>query len=51
MGLYKKEKREQQQITQASIIIKAVKKIREEQPKTGARKLQNCYSQYYRSIT
>lgn len=40
MGLYKKEKREQQQITQASIIIKAVKKIREEQPKIGVRKLQ-----------
>lgn len=40
MGLYKKEKREQQQITQASIIIKAIKKIREEQPKIGVRKLQ-----------
>lgn len=40
MGLYKKEKREQQQITEASVIIKAVKKIREEQPKIGVRKLQ-----------
>ena len=40
MGLYKEEKREQQQITEATIIIKAVKKIREEQPKIGVRKLQ-----------
>jgi putative transposase len=40
MGLYKEEKREQQQITQAATIIEAVKKIREEQPKIGVRKLQ-----------
>lgn len=40
MGLYKKEKREQQQIAQAAVIIEAVKKIREEQPKIGVRKLQ-----------
>lgn len=40
MGLYKKGKREQQQIAAASVIIKAVKRIREEQPKIGVRKLQ-----------
>ena len=40
MGLYKKEKREQQQITEAAIVIEAVKKIREAQPKIGVRKLQ-----------
>jgi len=40
MGLYKKEKREQQELTEASIIVDAVKKIREEQPRIGVRKLQ-----------
>jgi putative transposase len=40
MGLYKKEKREQQELIEASIIVEAVKKIREEQPKIGVRKLQ-----------
>jgi len=40
MGLHKKEKREQHQIAQAVVIIEAVKKIREEQPKIGVRKLQ-----------
>jgi putative transposase len=40
MGLYKKEKREQQELIEASIIVDAVKKIREEQPHIGVRKLQ-----------
>jgi len=40
MGLYKKEKREQQELIEASIIVDAVKKIREEQPRIGVRKLQ-----------
>lgn len=40
MGLYKKEKREQQQLIEVSIIVEAVKKIREEQPRIGIRKLQ-----------
>jgi len=40
MGLYKKEKREQQQLIEVSIIVEAVKKIREEQPRIGVRKLQ-----------
>ena len=40
MGLYKKEKREQQEFIEASIIVNAVRKIREEQPKIGVRKLQ-----------
>lgn len=40
MGLYKKEKREQQQIREAAIVIEAVKKIRQEQPRIGIRKLQ-----------
>lgn len=39
MGLHKKEKREQQQLLEASIITDAVKHIREEQPYTGTRKL------------
>jgi putative transposase len=40
MGLYKKEKREQQELIEASIIVDAVRKIREEQPHIGVRKLQ-----------
>ena len=40
MGLYKKEKREQQELIEASIIVDAVKKIRKEQPHIGVRKLQ-----------
>lgn len=40
MGLYKKQKRDLQQIIQSEVIIKAVKKIREEQPRAGVRKLQ-----------
>lgn len=39
MGMYKKEKREQQQIAEATIIVEAVKKIRQEQPFIGVRKL------------
>ena len=40
MGLYKKEKREQQQLLEASVIIEEVKKIKQEQPYIGVRKLQ-----------
>lgn len=40
MGLYKKEKREQQQLIEVPIIVEAVKRIREEQPRIGIRKLQ-----------
>lgn len=40
MGMYKKEKKEQQLLTQSAIIIAEVKKIRQEQPKIGIRKLQ-----------
>ncbi len=40
MGLYKKEKREQQELIETLIIVDAVKKIREEQPHIGVRKLQ-----------
>jgi len=40
MGLYKKEKRERQELIEASIIVGAVRKIREEQPRIGVRKLQ-----------
>ena len=40
MGLYKKEKREQQQIIEAEIIINEVKRIKKDQPRIGTRKLQ-----------
>ena len=40
MGLYKKEKREQQELMEASIVVNEVKKIRKEQPRIGVRKLQ-----------
>lgn len=40
MGLYKKERREQQQAIEAAIIMNAVKKIKQEQPRIGVRKLQ-----------
>lgn len=40
MGLYKKQKAQIKQITEAEVIIKAVHKIREEQPRIGVRKLQ-----------
>ena len=40
MGLYKKEKREQQEIIEAEIIINEVKRIKKDQPRIGTRKLQ-----------
>lgn len=40
MGLYKKEKRQVQQIKEGEIIIRTVEDIREEQPRIGVRKLQ-----------
>ena len=40
MGLYKKEKREQQEIIEVEIIIKEVKRIKKDQPRIGTRKLQ-----------
>jgi hypothetical protein len=40
MGLYKKEKREQQQIIEAERIINEVKRIKKDQPRIGTRKLQ-----------
>ena len=40
MGLYKKEKREQQEIIEAAIIVDEVKKIKKDQPRIGIRKLQ-----------
>jgi len=40
MGLYKKEKREEQEIIEAEIIIGEVKRIKQDQPRIGVRKLQ-----------